>query len=121
MSVVEEFEYLGSTVTSTCTLDKEIDLRISKASRSFTSLSRVLWYQRRIKRKNKLCIFKAVILPTLLYGSETWAVIGHHLHRLQGFVMCCLRIILGVSMHEKMRNTEIRKLASMETVESMIR
>ena len=33
----------------------------------------------------------------------------------------CLRIILGVSMYEKMRNNEIRKLAGMETVESMIR
>ena len=39
VSVVEEFEYLGSTVTSTCSLDKEIDSQISKASRSFTSLS----------------------------------------------------------------------------------
>ena len=121
VSVVEEFEYLGSTVTSTCSLDKEIDCQINKASRSVTSLSKILWYQRKIKWKNKLCIFKAVVLPTLLYGSETWAVLGPHLHRLQSFVMHCLRIILGVSMHEKMRNTEIRELANMETVESMIR
>ena len=104
-----------------CSLDREVDSRISKASRTLTSVSKILWYQRKIKRKNKLRIFKAVVLPTLLYGSETWAVLGPHLHRLQSFVMLCLRIIPGVSFHEKMRNTEIRELANMETVESMIR
>lgn len=103
---VVEWGYLGSTVTSTCPLDKEVDFRISKASRSFTSFSKILWYQRKIKQKNTLRIFKAVVLPTLLYGSETWVVLGPHLHtcRLQSFVMRCLRIILGVSMHEKVRN-----------------
>ena len=88
---------------------------------SSPGLSKILWYQRKIKRKNNLRIFKAVVLPTLLYGSETWAVLGPHLHKLQSFVMHCLRIIPCVSMREKMRNTEIRELANMETVESMIR
>ena len=30
--VVEDFEYLGSTITQDCSLDQEIDRRISKAA-----------------------------------------------------------------------------------------
>ena len=35
VSVVSDFEYLGSIITSDCNMDKEIDSRISKASRCF--------------------------------------------------------------------------------------
>ena len=42
VSVVEDFECLGSTLTSDCGLDKEINIRISKAFRSFSRLYRVL-------------------------------------------------------------------------------
>ena len=33
VAVVEEFEYLGSTISQDCTLDREISVRISKAAR----------------------------------------------------------------------------------------
>ena len=46
VEVVEEFEYLGSTISQDCTLDHEIDRRVSKASRTFRSLYRVLWCRR---------------------------------------------------------------------------
>ena len=73
VDVVEEFEYLGSIVMSDCELDREINVRIRKASSSFRNLCRILWYQQKIKISTKMRMFKAAILPTLLYGSETWA------------------------------------------------
>ena len=73
VSKVEDFEYLGSIITSDCSLDKEISSRISKASRVFNSLYKVLWLQKGVKSRTKLRMFKSVILSTLLYGSETWA------------------------------------------------
>ena len=65
VNVVEEFEYLGSTVMADFGLDREINARIRKASNSFRCLSRILWYQQRIKIGTKLRMFKAAILPTL--------------------------------------------------------
>ena len=121
VNVVEEFEYLGSTVMADCGLDREINARIRKASNSFRCLSRILWYQQRIKIGTKLRMLKAATLPTLLYGSETWAPMVKQLKRLQSFVMRCLRVILGVSVREKQRNTEIRSRANIETVETMVR
>lgn len=49
VEVVEEFEYLGSVVTSVCMLDREISVWICKASNSFRSLCKTLWYQKSIK------------------------------------------------------------------------
>ena len=77
--VVESLEYLGSTISADCSLDKEVSSRISKASRSFNSLCRVYSGMRnesRPRTKMRLSC-KTVVLPTLLYGSETWASIAH--------------------------------------------
>ena len=107
IAVVDHFEYLGSTIAHDCSLDLEISLRISKASNTFRSLYKVLWSQRRLKAHTKLRLFKSVILSTLLYGSETWVPLSAHITRLQGFITGCLRVILGVSRWDNIRNTEL--------------
>ena len=119
VKVVHHFEYLGSIVSDDCSLDKEVESRIAKASRAFGSLSRILWYQRKIKRHTKLRLFRAVILPSLLYGCESCAHLAHHVSRLQSFVMRCLRIILGVSLWKKLRNTAIRERAGMPRISTL--
>ena len=64
--------------------------------------------------------FKAVMLPTLLYGSETWAPIATQVKCLQGFMRKCVRVIFGVSLWDKKRNTELRAEADLEGVEVML-
>ena len=108
VAVVEEFEYLGSTISQDCTLDREISRRISKASRTFSSLYRVLWCRKRLKTTTKMRLFKSVVLSTLLYGSETWVPSAAQLKHLQAFIMGCLQAILGVSRRDMKRNTELR-------------
>ena len=77
-----------------------------------------------VPAKNKVLIklkpFKAVILPTLLYGSETWNLLQHNIQQLQVFVNRCLRIITGFSLWEKMRNTQLRNKAYIDRVDVMI-
>ena len=116
VDVVEELENLGSIVTSVCGLDREINVRIRKASNSFRRLCKILWYQKSIKQSTKPRMLKVAIMPTLSYGSETWTPLSQHLKRLQSFVTHCLRIILGVSVREKQRNTTVRTMARIETV-----
>ena len=45
---VTQFKYLGSILNSDNTVDAEIESRINKASQIFRSLSRLVWYQRKI-------------------------------------------------------------------------
>ena len=115
VSVVSDFEYLGSIITSDCNMDKEIDSRISKTSRCFGSLCRILWYQRRIKTTTKLRMLKvkAIVLSILLYGSASWTPLSK-----QGFVMRCL---LGISELEKRRHTELRELEGVERMDTLLR
>ena len=114
---MEDFEYLGSIIIQDCSLDLEIDRRINKAAHAFHSLYRVVWCRKCLKEETELCLFKAVVLPTLLYGSEIWVSLAIHMKCLQAFIMGCLRVILGVMRWDKERNTTLWSLGGMERVE----
>ena len=117
---VSKFKYLGSILSSDNTADAEVESRINRTSQVFRSISRLVWYQPKIKVLTKLKLFKAIILPTLLYGSETWNLLQHNIQRLQVFVKRCLRIITGTSLWVKMRNTQLRNKANINRVDVMI-
>ena len=111
IEVVSHFQYLGSFVQNDCGMDTEINSRICKASSAFQSLSRILWYHRKIQTRTKVRILNSVILPTLLYGLESTVPLVSHIRRLESFVIRCLRIILRISVRQKKRHTTIRKMA----------
>nr|VZI26547.1 unnamed protein product [Spirometra erinaceieuropaei] len=71
MQVVENFPYLGSTLSRNIKTDDEVAKRISKASQAFGRLQSTVWNRHGLQPSMKLKIYKAVILPTLLYGVET--------------------------------------------------
>ena len=118
VEVVSSFEYLGSIMSDDCSLSAEVEARISKASRAFSSLSRILWYQRKIKQQTKIRLFNSVIVPVLMYGLESTALSSPQKNRMQSFMMRCLRIILGISLWEEKRNTEICKVAKQQRMSS---
>ncbi|BHF77789.1 hypothetical protein SprV_0602089900 [Sparganum proliferum] len=74
LQVVEHFPYLGSTLSRNTKIDDEVARRISKASQAFGSLQIKVWNRHGLQLNTKLKMCKAVILPTLLYGAETWTV-----------------------------------------------
>ena len=90
IDVVSHFQYLGSFVQNDCGMDVEINSRICKASSAFQSLSRILWYQRKIKTNTKVRILNSMILPTLLYGLESTVLLESHVRRLESFMIRCL-------------------------------
>ena len=118
IETVSHFHYLGSIVQNDCGLDIEINSRICKASHAFQSLSRILWYQRKIKTSTKVCLLNSVILPILLYGLE-FTVLQPHVRRLESFLIHCLQIILGISVREQKCHTTIRKIAKQQRISSI--
>ena len=79
---VSLFKYLGSILRSDNSVDAEVESRINRAAQVFRSISRLVWYQNKMKVLAKIKLFKSVIIPTLLYGSETWNLLTHHTLRL---------------------------------------
>ena len=71
---VEKFKYLGIAFTSDGKQDKELDSRIGKASVVMRALHHSVVMKRELSKKGKLSIFKAVFVPILTYGNESWAM-----------------------------------------------
>ena len=72
LDVVEQFTYLGSTVTDNLFLDTEIDERIGKAATTLARLTSRVWTSPKLTVKTKMVVYHACVVSTLMYGSETW-------------------------------------------------
>nr|VZH96028.1 unnamed protein product [Spirometra erinaceieuropaei] len=97
LKVVENFPYLGSTLSRSTEIDDKVARRISKASQVFGRLKSTVWNHHGLQLRTKLRMNKAVILPTLLCGAETLTVCTKRARRLNHFHLSCLRHILRLS------------------------
>nr|VZI43003.1 unnamed protein product [Spirometra erinaceieuropaei] len=107
LQVVENFPYLGSTLSRNTKIDDEVANRISKASQGFGRLQSTVWNLHGLQLSTKLKMYKAVILPTLLYGAETWTVYTRQARRLNHFHLSCLRRILRLNWQDRIPETEV--------------
>ena len=103
---VEIFTYLGSCLSSDASLDKEIDIRLSKASNSFGRLRPRVWNERGLKEETKIAVYRAVVLSSLLYGCESWTCYRRHHKKLDQFHLRCLHKILAITWMDKVSNQD---------------
>ena len=68
---VEAFNYPGSRLSSKANIDAEITRRIQAAGTAIGKLVTCVFNYKDIFKNTKMRVYKAVVLPTLLYGSET--------------------------------------------------
>nr|VZI20129.1 unnamed protein product [Spirometra erinaceieuropaei] len=107
LQVVENFPYLGITLSRNTKIDDEVANRISKASQAFGRLQSTVWNRHGLQLSTNLKMYKAVILPTLLYGEETWTVYTRQACRLNHFHLSCLRRILRLNWQDRIPDTEV--------------
>nr|VZI06747.1 unnamed protein product [Spirometra erinaceieuropaei] len=107
LQVVENFPYLGITHSRNTKIDDEVANRISKASQAFGRLQSTVWNRHGLQLSTKLKIYKAIILPTLLYGAETWTVYAKQARRLNHFYLSCLRHILSLNWQDRIPDTDV--------------
>jgi hypothetical protein len=62
-----------------------------------------------IGNERKLNIYNALIKSSLLYGSETWRLIGNNKRRVEATEMDTLRGSSRISRKERIRNVTIRQ------------
>ena len=65
-------------------------------------------------------VYRACILSTLLYGSESWSTYMRQEHQLNIFHMRCLRRILGVTWKDHIANHEILDRANIPSIYSLL-
>nr|VZI47455.1 unnamed protein product [Spirometra erinaceieuropaei] len=107
LQVVENFPYLGSTLSRNTKIDDEVANRISKASQAFGRLQSTVWNCHGLQLSTKMKMYKDTILPTILYGAETWTVYAKQARRLNHFHLSCLRRILRLKWQDRIPDTDV--------------
>ena len=62
-----------------------------------------------------------MVVPTLLYGRETWTILKRHESKLQAFEMMCLRRDEVVTRKDRVRNEEVKKTLGQEAVINIVK
>ena len=68
----------------------------------------------------KIPVNRANIIPTLLYGAETWILYQKQIRLLERFHQRRLRSILGIKWQDHVSNEEVLKRASLPSIESIL-
>jgi len=92
--MMDEFKYLGTTLTNQNSIQEEIKSRLKSGNASYHSVQNLLSSSLLIKYL-KINIFRTIILPVVLNGRETWSLTLREECRLRVFENRVLRRIFG--------------------------
>lgn len=117
--VVQSFKYLGSILNVTNDIEEEIKMRITQGNRCFFALKH-LFRSSLVSRATKLRLYKTIIRPIVMYGSETWPLATKHESTISCFERKILRAICG-PIHENdvwriRTNRELKDIFGSETI-----
>jgi len=99
---VEEFKYLGTTLTNQNSIAEEIKSRLRSGNASYYSVQNLL-SSRLLSKNLKIKIYRARILPVVLFGCETWSLTLREERKLRVFENMVLRRIFGPRRDEVTR------------------
>jgi len=57
--------------------------------------------------EKKVSVYQTLVLPILLYASETWTSLASDMRAIESFHMKCQRRIIGIKWHDFVRNSEV--------------
>jgi len=81
---VDEFKYLGTTLTDQNSIQEEIKSRLKLGNACYHSVQNLL-SSSSICKNLKIKIYRTIILPVVLYGCETWSLTLREERRLKVF------------------------------------
>lgn len=120
----DNYMYLGVLINDKCDEEAEIDLRLAKANRCAGGLHKIL-KSKQVTRATKKRIYKTILRPTVLYGSETWVVNKKQQTKLEIWERKILRKIYGGKKTddgwERRTNNEIYELYNDTAIINVIR
>ena len=99
---VEDFKYLGTTLTNQNSIPEEIKSRLRSGNASYHSVQNFL-SSRLLSENLKIKIYRTIILPVVLYGCETWSLTLREERRPRVFENKVLRRIYGPRRDEVTR------------------
>jgi len=123
---VEDFKYLGTTLTEQNSIQEEIKSRLKLGNACYHSVQNLL-SSRLLSKNLKIKIYRTVILPVVLYGCETWSLTLREERRLRVFENRVLRKVFGPKRDEvtgewrRLHNEELNDLYSLPNIVRVVK
>jgi hypothetical protein len=124
VDLCSKFTYLGSTAAATGSQEAEISKRLQMAGNAFFKLKKRVLHASGVSLNTKMRIYKAIVVPTLLYGAaECWAPTLDQLRQLDSFNNNCLRSILQCPRRHRdmISNEELHARTRQPPISSLLR
>ena len=102
------FRYLGVDVKSDGRSEVEVAHRMEKGMQVFGALGSV-WKGKGVSVEAKVGMYESIVVPTVLYGCETWCLNARERKKVDVMEMKCLRSICGVRLVDRVRNERVRE------------
>ena len=102
---VEQFKYMGTTLTDQNSIPEEIKSRLRLGNACYHSVQNLL-FSRLLSKNLKIKIYRTIILAVVLYGCETWSLTLREERKLRVFENLVLRRIFGPRREELKGRTE---------------
>ena len=113
MEKVRDFILGGSKITANGDCSHEIKRRLLLRRKAMTNLDSIL-KSRDITLPTKVHLVKAMVLPVVMYGCESWTVKKAECRRIDAFELWCWRRLLRVPWTAGRSNQSILKEISPE-------
>ena len=108
MKTVTDFIFLGFKIPADGGCSHEIKRRLLLGRKVMTNLDSIL-KSRDITLPTKVRLVKAMVLPVVMYGCESWTIKKAEHHRIDAFELWCWRRLLRVPWTARRSNQSILK------------
>ena len=96
---VDEFKYLGTTLTNQNSIQEEIKSRLQSGNACYHSVQNLL-SSSLVSKNLKIKKYRIIILPVVLYGCETWSLTLREERRLRVCENRVLKRMFGPKRNE---------------------
>ena len=90
---VDEMKYLGVVISADGSMEKKVGARIANGRRMIGEMSEVVLRRNELSNNIKLKVVNVTMIPTLIYGCETWSLLKKLQSRVQAMQMRVLQRI----------------------------
>ena len=113
VETVTDFVFLGSKITADGDCSHEIKRRLLLGKNVMTNLDSIL-KSRDIILSINICLVKAMVIPVVMYGCESWTIKKAKCRRTDAFDPWCWRKLLSIPCTASRSNQSILKEISPE-------
>ena len=104
---VDQLKYLGSVIAANGGVEADVPHRVNEGCKVLGALKGVM-KNRGLGMNIKKVLYEKVVVPTVMYGSESWSMKVTEIQKLNVYEMRCLRSMTGVSWLNRVRNEVVR-------------